>query len=387
MRLIAKTLFGLEEILKDEIKSLGAQNIDPLNRAVVFDGDKCLLYKANYTLRTALSVLMQIAGFRISTVKDLYGGSLKVEWGRYLNPDLTFSIVPVVHSPLFRHSGYPALVVKDAVADWFRKFAGRRPSVNSEAPDIVFNLHIRNSEVNISVDSSVVPLFKRGYRKAHGPAPISEVLAAGIINLSGWDRKTPFLDPMCGSGTIPIEAGLLASGIQPGKFRDFFGFQKWPDYDPDLYNSMKLKYDSAISAPGITIESGDISETAVQSARQNIRSAGLSDVISLKRRDFRDCKGNFAQGLIIMNPPYGERIKQNDSEEFYNMIGSVLKHNFPGYSAYIITSDKELIKRIGLRPKEKKILFNGPLECSLVRYDIYEGSLGSESLKSPVSEP
>lgn len=380
MRLIAKTLFGLEEILKDELNSLGAQNTDLSNRAVIFEGDKSLLYKANYTLRTALSVLMQIADFRINTVKDLYNRSLKVEWGRYLNPDLTFSIVPVVHSSLFRHSGYPGLIVKDAIADWFRKSAGRRPSVNTDDPDIVFNLHIRNSEVNISIDSSVVPLFKRGYRKAQGPAPISEVLASGIIFLSGWAFDTPFLDPMCGSGTIPVEAGLMASGIQPGKFRNFFGFQKWTDYDPHLFESIKRQYDATIINPETIIECSDISESAVEIARQNINNAGLSEIISLTRRDFNDCKGGDKPGLIIMNPPYGERLRQNDATEFYNMMGSVLKHNFQGYSACVITSDKELIKRIGLRPKLKKILFNGPLECSFVKYDLYEGSLRKKSL-------
>jgi putative N6-adenine-specific DNA methylase len=375
MRLIAKTLYGLEEILLDEVRGLGAINAKPLNRAVTFDGDKLLLYKANYSLRTALSVLRQIIDFRINSPEDLYKGTMDVDWGEYLNHASTFSIVSVVNSPVFKHSGYPALLVKDAIADWFRKLYGRRPSVNTENPDIVLNLHISNNQVNISIDSSVIPLFKRGYRKDQGPAPLNEVLAAGMVMLSGWDLKSSFIDPMCGSGTIPVEAALLASGIPPGRYRSYFGFQKWLDYDPGLFSSVKKKCDAGIISTSAKIDCSDISEYAVGIARRNIKSAGLSEIISVNRCDFRDRKKADESGLIIMNPPYGERIKLSDAELLYQMIGSVLKHNFHGYTAFLLTSDKEFLKWVGLKPKFKKTLFNGPLECILAKYVLYEGSV------------
>lgn len=220
MKLIAKTLYGLEKTLYDELVQLGAKNAQPVNRAVIFEGDQYLLYKANYNLRTAMSVLCQIAEFRIRSSDDLYKNSLKVSWEKYLDPEHTFSVVPVINSPVFRHTGYAGLLLKDAIADWFREKTGKRPSVNASDPDIVFNLHISNDLVTISLDSSVVPLFKRGYRKEQGAAPINEILAAGIVLLSGWKAGTTLLDPMCGSGTIPIEAAMIATNT-PGQIQTF----------------------------------------------------------------------------------------------------------------------------------------------------------------------
>jgi putative N6-adenine-specific DNA methylase len=374
MKLIAKTLYGLEKVLTDELIGLGAENVQPFNRAVVFEGDQYLLYKANYCLRTAMSVLVQIAEFRIRSSDDLYKNSLKVNWKEYLDPEHTFSVIPVVNSPIFRHTGYAGLLLKDAIADWFREKAGNRPSVDASDPDIVFNLHISNDLVTVSLDSSVVPLYKRGYRKEQGSAPINEILAAGIILLSGWKAETSFLDPMCGSGTIPIEAALIASDIPAGRFRQFYGFQRWRDYKEELFLHVRKESESKAHIPVIKISGSDISDNAVSLTRTNVESAGLSDIITIGNSDFCDLKASDNKGVIIMNPPYGQRIKSADNDKLYSMIGSTLKHNFPGYQAWLITSDKDSLKQVGLKPAKKTALFNGSLECVLVKYELYQGS-------------
>lgn len=374
MNFTAKTLFGLEKILSLELSSLGAENIHAVNRAVMFEGDRYMLYNANYCLRTALSVLVQIAVFRIRSADDLYRRCLKIDWSRYLDSKTSFAVVPVVNSPLFNHTGFAGLRLKDAVADWFRAKTGNRPSVDTDNPDILINLHISNDLVTVSLDSSVIPLYKRGYRKAQGTAPMNEILAAGIVMNSGWDTQVPLIDPMCGSGTIPIEAALFASNIPPGKFRKSFGFQKWKDYDEELFVRMKEETESHIRHFKGMIYGSDVSEEAVEMSSVNISSAGLSEMITLSVNDFRDLKSRSEAGVIIMNPPYGQRIRTDDSNEFYGMIGTVLKHGFPGYDAWIISSDKEALKHVGLKPSGKTALFNGALECLLVNYKLYQGS-------------
>jgi putative N6-adenine-specific DNA methylase len=374
MKLIAKTLYGLEKILSDELIDLGAKNVQPVNRAVVFEGDQYLLYKTNYCLRTAMSVLLQITEFRIRSADDLYKNSLRVNWIKYLDPEHTFSVVPVINSPVFRHTGYAGLVLKDAIADWFREKAGKRPSVDASDPDIVFNLHISNDLVTVSLDSSVIPLFKRGYRKVQGTAPINEILAAGIILLSGWEAGTSLLDPMCGSGTVPIEAAMIAANIPPGRFRKFYGFQRWKDYDEDLFCKVRNESESKAQNPEVKISGSDISEDAVSMACTNVESAGLSDIISISLNDFSNLKASDNEGVIIMNPPYGQRMGTADNDKLYSMIGSTLKHNFPGYKAWLITSDKNSLKQVGLKPALKTTLFNGSLECVLVKYELYQGS-------------
>ncbi len=374
MKLTAKTLFGLEKILLLELSSLGAKNIQAVNRAVMFEGDRYMLYKANYCLRTALSILVQIAVFRIRSADDLYRRCLKIDWSLYLDSNTSFAVVPVVNSPLFNHTGFAALRLKDAVADWFRTRTGKRPSVDTDNPDILLNLHISNDLVTVSLDSSVIPLYKRGYRKEQGAAPMNEILAAGIVMNSGWDTQVPLIDPMCGSGTIPIEAALFASNIPPGRFRKSFGFQLWRDYDKELFIRMKEETESHIRPCKGMIFGSDVSEEAVEMSLTNIRSAGLSDMITLSVKDFRDLKPRAEAGVIIINPPYGQRIITDDSNEFYDMIGTVLKHGFPGYDAWIISSDKEALKHVGLKPSGKTALFNGALECLLVNYKLYKGS-------------
>jgi len=374
VRFLAKTLYGLEGVLSKELGELGAADIKPLNRAVSFTGSLETLYRANYCLRTAMSVLKPVAVFNIGSPDDLYKSASAIPWGDFLDPDQTFSIVPVVHSPMFSHTGYPGLVVKDAVADWFRNRKGRRPSVNVGEPDIVINLHISNRLVTVSLDSSVVPLYKRGYRKEQGEAPLNEILAAGLVLLSGWDRKSPLTDPMCGSGTIPVEAALIASETPPGSFRNFFGFLNWKDFDEKLFERVKDECGRKILKPGLRIQASDISADAVIQTRANAESASVGDLIETRQCSFAEIRPEAPRGWLIMNPPYGQRLKPSDPDSLYTMIGTVLKHNFPGFTALVISSDKELIKQIGLKPSEKRTLFNGSLECTLLRYELYEGT-------------
>jgi putative N6-adenine-specific DNA methylase len=378
MRFVAKTLYGLEKVLSEELINLGAGQVQAANRAVLFTGDMELLYRVNYCARTALSVLMPIADFRIRSKDDLYEAGTKIEWDRYLDPDDTLSIAPVINSPHFGHTGYPGLLLKDAIADYFRNKSGRRPSIDSDNPRVLINLHISNDQVTISLDSSVVPLFKRGYRQEQSLAPLNEVLAAGILLLSGWNVSAGLTDPMCGSGTIPIEAGLISRKIPPGKFRKFFGFQKWKDFDSDLFEKMKLEFDGRIIPSPVKINASDISRQAVEYARSNIGKAGLTDDIFLEVSDFKDLRSIDDRGYVFLNPPYGQRIKPEEIDILYAMIGSTLKHNFAGITAWLITSNKESLKHIGLKPKEKHLLFNGALECTLLKYEMYQGTKKQE---------
>ena len=374
MKFVAKTLYGLEKVLSEELISLGAGNVQTANRAILFEGDKSLLYRVNYSVRTALSVLMPLADFRIRSKEDLYKGGSKIEWDRFMDTDDTFSIVPVINSPHFGHTGYAGLIIKDAIADYFRNKTGRRPSVDTTNPRVLINLHISNDNVTISLDSSSVPLYKRGYRQEQTVAPLNEVLAAGILLLSGWNVSSALTDPMCGSGTIPIEAGLIASKIPPGKFRQFFGFQKWKDFDEDLFEKIKIECNSQIGLSPVKIFGSDISEETLKFAKANVARAGLSDVITLEKSDFKDLKSIDEHGYVFLNPPYGQRIQPEEIDLLYGMIGTTLKHNFPGTTAWLITSNKESLRHIGLKPKEKHTLFNGALECILLKYEMYTGT-------------
>jgi putative N6-adenine-specific DNA methylase len=378
VRFIAKTLYGLENLLAEELTDLGAEEISVVNRAVLFSGDTSLMYRVNYMSRTALSVLMQIIEFRIRSADDLYQKGLHIEWDRYMNVGDSFSVTTVVQSPYFNHTGFAGLKLKDSIADFFRKKTGKRPSVNSSDPSVLVNLHISNDSVTISLDSTVVPLFKRGYRLEQATAPLNEVLAAGMLKLSGWNALSDLTDPMCGSGTIPIEAGMIACNIPSGRFRKFFGFQKWTNYDIDLFSRIKEESDSLIRESPVKISGSDISEQAVNQAVINIRMAGLDQLITTEVKDFRNCKPSGTGGLIFINPPYGERLLPDGTDSLYSMIGSSLKHNFQGHTAWIITSNKESLKYISLKPKEKHLLYNGSLECLFVKYELYAGSRKAE---------
>lgn len=374
MKLVAKTLFGLEEVLASELAGLGAGNITVLNRAVAFEGSKSLLYRVNYNSRLAMSVLVPVASFAIAGQKDLYNGASDVDWDRYLDPRMTFAVSAVVKSRYFTHSGYAALVVKDAIADFFRRLTGTRPSVNQETPDLLVNIHISNEKVTISLDSTVIPLYKRGYRRGQSGAPLSEVLAAGMIALSGWSAERPLVDGMCGSGTIPIEAALMASNIAPGKFRKSFGFMKWKDYDPALLRSVKYDAEKHERPSPVRIYAGDISSEACATARLNVMEAGVADTVEVAVRDFLDAPAPAGEGTLIINPPYGRRMMTGDMSAFYGSIGSVLKHYYPGYRAWILSGDRESLKSVALKPFRKISLLNGDIECLFAGYDLYAGS-------------
>ena len=378
MRFIAKTLYGLEEVLALELQQLGAQNVKAANRAVFFTGGLEMMYMANYCSRTALSILRPISEFYIGSKDDLYKECSKIPWSDFMDSDSSFSVVPVVNSKIFEHTGFPALVVKDAIVDYFREKMGRRPSVDTHNPSIVINVHISNTRATVSLDSTVIPLYKRGYKSEHGDAPLNEALAAGMLYLSGWDKKSYLFDPMCGSGTIIIEAALMAANVPPGKFRESFGFTRWKDYDENLFNSIKEAEEAKIDKTGLKISGSDISGIAVKNAVENIANAGLSDVIDVKMADIKDFSTNGERGVVIMNPPYGQRIVPEEIEELYGTIGTVLKHKCPGNKAWIITSEKIFLNKIGLKPFAKHILYNGSIECLFVGYELYEGSKKGE---------
>ncbi len=374
MKYVAKTLYGLENVLAEELESLGAENINIGNRAVTFRGNKALLYKVNYCSRTALSFLKPVREFTIKSKEELYRKAFEVEWSEIMDHDSTFSVVPVISSKLFTHSGYPGLIVKDAIADYFRKKGGQRPSVDTNDPAVLVNLHISNDHVTLSADSTEVPLYKRGYRVHQGIAPLNEVLAAGILKLSGWDATIPLTDPMCGSGTILVEAGMMANLIPPGKFRKSFGFTKWKDYDEKLFNIIKQESEGQIVSSNAVITGSDILEKAVNQSVENIKAAGLADMITVRQADLADVRPSGNNGFLVFNPPYGQRLNPDETAGIYKMIGSVLKHHFAGYSAWILTSGKGNLNSIGLKPSSKYNLYNGALECFLAGYTLYEGT-------------
>jgi len=371
---IAKTFAGLEEVLAEEIKKLGGINIKTVNRAVIFKGDKALLYKTNYLCRTAIRVLVPISTFRAENENELYKQILKIKWEDYIHLNGTFSIDGITSYSNITHSKYLALKTKDAVADRFREKYGRRPNVDTKDPDVKINVRVFRNECTVSLDSSVESLHKRGYRIGTGPAPLNEVLAAGMIQLSGWDGNSNFIDPMCGSGTLPIEAAMFAGNIPAGKFREQFGFTRWKDFDKELWQKVRDDAEAAQKEYKHQIIGSDRSGRILNVARENVASAGLEDVISLKARYIDDVEPPAGGGVMITNPPYGERIKVEDIKKLYSEIGDALKTNFEGYSAWIISSDKEALKFIGLRPSRKITLFNGPLESGFYKFEIYKGT-------------
>ena len=372
-QLVAKTFAGLEDVLADELAALGAKNIKKLIRAVSFDGDKAMMYRANYCLRTALCVLKPIAEFDAKDEDTYYKEIGRINWDEYLALDQTFAISATTHSNIFTHSQYASLKAKDAIADQFRRRTGKRPNVNTEAPDLRVEIHITEKHVTVLLNSSGEPLYKRGYRQASVKAPINEVLAAGMIMLSGWNAKSDFYDPMCGSGTLLIEAAMIAHGIAPGTFRSQFAFEKWSDFDADLLSDIA---DSTPEVPEFkyTIAGSDLNPGAVKAAEMNIKAAFLSKKINVQLKNFFDLRPATASGTIITNPPYGERLQPNDLRIFYQKIGDKLKSDFTGYEAWIIGSNTELMNFIGLRPEKKIKLYNGALECSFRKYSVYQGS-------------
>lgn len=372
--MIAKTFFGFEEILAKELLQLGAQQVKPGVRMVEFVGDKGFMYKANLALRTALKILKPIKSFRVRNAEDLYQGIQSINWNEYLTNAQSFVIDTTVKSDHFNHSEFVALKAKDAIVDQFRNRTGSRPSIDKNHPTIRINLHIGKDTANVAIDTSGASLHHRGYRTATNIAPINEVLAAGILLLSGWDGQSHFLDPMCGSGTIAIEAAMIACRIPANINRKEFAFEKWADFDPDLFDTIQDSLLKKMRDFHYTIVGYDKAPSAVSKARDNVKNANLDEYIRIEQQDFFTTE-KAVQGPLqmVFNPPYGERL-DIDLERFYRDLGDTLKGNYAQTEAWFITGNVEALKWVGLRPSRKIKLFNGALESRLVKYEMYAGS-------------
>ncbi|MGC8803349.1 MAG: THUMP domain-containing class I SAM-dependent RNA methyltransferase [Bacteroidales bacterium] len=374
--LVAKTFYGLEDVLAKELENLGATNVRKANRAVYFNGDKYLMYLVNYHVRTAISILKPIDTFECSDENDLYQQVRnRIDWQTLLTNKHTFSVEATVHSSVFRHSQYATLRVKDAIVDYFREKTGKRPYIDTDNPDILIHLHISERQCTLSLNSSGEPLFKRGYRIATSVAPLNEVLAAGMVLLSGWQPTQNLIDPMCGSGTILIEAALIAHQLPPGIFRKKFGFETWPDFDAQLFEKItKDEKDDVDASKFCSIIGMDIDESALTKAKLNVKNAFLHSYIHLKVADFFEYVPPFKEGVVITNPPYGKRIKKEDVDGFYKRLGDKLKKDYTGFDVWIISSNLQAMKHVGLHPAKKIKLYNGPDICTFNCYEIYEGT-------------
>ena len=376
--MIAKTFKGLEEILAQELIELGANDVQLERRAVSFRGDKALLYRANFCLRTAIRILVPIASFKAKDTDALYDQLKKINWSQYMTVDSSFAIDAIVYSESFRNSRFVTYRVKDAIVDYWQERANKRPNVQVTNPDLLLNIHIANEQVTLSLDSSGESLHKRGYRVATTEAPISEVLAAGMLLMAGWKGQSDFYDPMCGSGTLLIEAALIARNIAPGVFRQSFAFEKWPNFDADLWNDI-YNDDSHERTFEHKIYGSDASFYAIQQATKNIKSAGVNRDVLLKQIRLEELKVESLEfkvngALVMLNPPYGERLKSNkEMEDLYGAIGTTLKHQFTGATAWIISSNTEAMKCVGLKPSKKYHLLNGELDCQFNKYELFQG--------------
>lgn len=372
--LIAKTFMGLEPVLARELTKLGVNNVQIGRRMVSFTGNKETMYRANFQLHTAIKILKPIRHFKASSAEDVYEEIQKTDWSTYIDEGKTFSVDSVVYSEVFRNSRFVTYKVKDAIVDQFRTRTGNRPNISVSNPDIRLNIHIAEDNATLSLDSSGESLHRRGYRQESGEAPLNEVLAAGMIMMSGWKADTDFIDPMCGSGTLLIEAALIARNISPGIFRKEFAFEKWRDFDKDLFDRI-YNDDSKEREFGHHIYGYDIDMKAVNAARLNVRAAGFTKDISVEGADFKDFKKPENKSIIITNPPYGERMSTANLLGTYKMIGERLKHEFSGNEAWILSYREECFDNIGLKPSVKIPLYNGSLECEFRKYSLFDGKL------------
>ena len=370
--MIAKTFQGLEEILAEELTALGANDIQIGRRMVSFTGDKRMMYKANFCLRTAIRILKPIKNFTAKDADEVYNEIQAIPWEEYLDVNKTFAIDAVVFSEEFRHSKFVSYKVKDAIVDYFREKTGKRPSVRINNPDVLLNIHIAQTTCTLSLDSSGESLHRRGYRQEQVDAPLNEVLAAGMLLMTGWRGECDLIDPMCGSGTIPIEAALIARNIAPGVFRKGFAFEKWVDFDSEMFDEI-YNDDSQEREFTHKIYGYDNNPKANEIATHNIKAAGVSKDVTLKLQPFQQFEQPQEKSIIVMNPPYGERISTNDLLGLYQMIGERLKHAFVGNEAWVLSYREECFDQIGLKPSKKVPLFNGALECEFRKYEIFDG--------------
>ncbi len=372
--LIAKTFMGLEPVLAQELTELGANNVQIGRRVVSFTGDQEMMYRANFQLHTAIRILKPIKHFTARSADDVYEATKTVDWSQYILPGKTFSVDSVVYSEEFRNSRFVTYKVKDAIVDQFRERSGNRPNISVSNPDVRLHIHISDDDATLSLDSSGESLHRRGYRQESVEAPLNEVLAAGMILMTGWRGETDFIDPMCGSGTLLIEADLIARNMSPGIFRKEFAFEKWPDFDKDLFDRI---YNDDSRERDFThhIYGYDVDMKAVNTALLNVRAAGLTKDISVAQQDFKDFKKPAQEAIMVMNPPYGERISTPNLLGTYKMIGERLKREFAGNTAWILSYREECFEQIGLKPSLKIPLYNGSLECEFRKYMMFDGAM------------
>ncbi|EGN57801.1 RNA methyltransferase [Hallella multisaccharivorax DSM 17128] len=372
--LIAKTFMGLENVLAQELTQLGADNVQTGRRMVSFTGNKEMMYRANFQLHTAIRILKPIRHFKARSAEEVYDNVKTIDWSRYIQPGKTFAVDSVVYSDEFRNSHFVAYKVKDAIVDQFREKTGTRPNISVSNPDIRLHIHIAGDDGTIALDSSGESLHRRGYRQESVEAPLNEVLAAGMILMTGWHGECDLIDPMDGSGTIAIEAALIARNISPGVFRNGFAFEKWPDFDQDLFETI-YNDDSAERPFEHHIYAYDVDMKAVNTARMNVKAAGLSQDVSVEQQDFKDFKKPAEKSIMIMNPPYGERITTSNLLGTYHMIGEKLKREFSGNEAWVLSYREECFEQIGLKPSIKIPLYNGSLECEFRKYALFDGRM------------
>ena len=384
--LIAKTFMGLEPVLAQELTQLGANNVQIGRRMVSFTGNKEMMYRANFQLHTAIRILKPIRHFKAGSADDVYEEVKKVDWSKYIEKGKTFSVDSVVYSDEFRNSRFVTYKVKDAIVDQFRENTGDRPNISVSNPDIRLNIHIAEDKATLSLDSSGESLHRRGYRQESVEAPLNEVLAAGMILMTGWKGDTDFVDPMCGSGTLLVEAALIARNMSPGIFRKEFAFERWSDFDQELFDTI-YNDDSQEREFKHHIYGYDVDIKAVNTARLNVRAAGLTSDITVEEADFKDFKRPEEKTIMVCNPPYGERISAPTLLGTYKMIGERLKHEFMGNDAWILSYREECFDQIGLKPSIKIPVYNGSLECEFRKYSIFDGKMKDFRSEGGVVKP
>lgn len=386
MKLIAKTLHGLENILADEIKEMGGEHIEVMKRAVSFKGSSRLIYRSNYELRTAIRILRPILEFDAKDDEKLYREIQKYDWSYHFNVDQTFAVDATVYGDYFNHSKYVALKTKDAIVDQFRKKLGKRPDVDVEDPYLRVNVHISHSKASVSLDTSGFSLYKRGYKRGLFAAPLNEVLAAGMLKMINWNADIPLVDLMCGSGTFLMEAAMLGQNIPAGYHIKEFAFMKWDHFQKDLWNEVKEEAEAKIDLRPLKLFGNDISERAIRDTTRTVNGNNYSRQIELSNSDFRECQAPYERGIVISNPPYGERLNDQNISELYKSLGDHLKNEFKGYDAWVISSNIQALKSFGLRPSKKMVLFNGQLECKFQKFELFSGRRNEHLLSKNTGE-
>ena len=376
-------MYGLEDLLVRELRELGASEIEKGVRNVSFKGDTGFMYKANLCCRTAVKILKPISSFNVFDEEQLYKRIYEIPWEEYLNSRGTLSVESTVFSKRFSHSKYISLKTKDAIVDRFRDRFGHRPDIDRYHASLHVHIHIDRQIATVSLNSSGPSLHRRGYRVAPVAAPLSEVLAAGIVMLSGWSGQCDLLDPMCGGGTIPIEAAMIACNIPPNINRAEFGFEHWPDFDPELFELIRTSALKRVKEFHFKIYARDRDPLAIRKVKANIAEANLEEFITVEQSDFMGSQKDGDRNLfLLMNPPYDQRLSIQDVSKFYGMIGTTLKHGYPGSEAWIFAANETALKSVGLKPKKKIKLYNGKLEAKLVGFSLFRGTLKAKKEKS-----